>query len=866
MLGGSSAVQDVKSNIQSCVEAARGRKLTAQQDPLLLSKLIMSVLALLRFGLQQGSSFLRFFQAAAKEIPDTPEIHHVLSKVMDPTDPTISAMSLVEREPVFMLFSLQAPGSLMRTTQRLFRLTNVMHGYYYADAPFFSEAFVSQELQPALLKLARLPLVPPSIEEGLRALHLFELGLSGTQGLPTEDSPQGAVQQASTAPSTGRSTEETSVNIREKDRLREVLTPLSLSSTIPATATVVSPDDSFSPSTAGGSLVSTARPQPVPVILKKKKKAKQAVDMSTQTVEAADSTSLLRSVGVTASPSYGHVAVQTTGTSNAASPPRSQASTSQKQQQQRRSVSPTASWEAALSARESALLARAHELDDRERALREREQLLLGIETSASPQRRAGSTHWQQLAVRTSASPRNGRCVSNAIRGVVDGSPGSPSSSVQRRHLRTVVEPESSPNPRRLETPLRTPFSTSHAAMEQATPATAHDGTPGSSLRLQNTSESGDSNLSTVFLWKLHPALNGAEIAEDQGHVCAQCGLPVSHEEPSTPTTATSSSTERTTAPPRLQALAAFREGPGTVIAKVVASATQWRQQLDTKLGSQSRRSDSDDTTGPTTPLDSHKPPPSDQQYSFRYCGAVDRTGFRVCHYTGSVFCRSCLPDGCTYVIPAKIVANWDFALYPVCSEAQVVLRKNTSTPVVHAAALATVVKARSISSVEAARGLRRQLRILHSIMGSCSDVRSTDALSSIIYSRYAALHEVYSLRDLVELRGLIISSSDVKCDGDAPSYTQTALKPFTQDGQGAALLERLKKMRDAAVIHCVRECELCKANAAKPCALCSDSKPLFLFDIQNVEACDCGEIYHKSCWEVAERRCNRCQAVSAGS
>jgi hypothetical protein len=418
-----------------------------------------------------------------------------------------------------------------------------------------------------------------------------------------------------------------------------------------------------------------------------------------------------------------------------------------------------------------------------------------------------------------------------------------------------------------LVSPLETPLKTSVAAVRGTIPTTTTTGSvssdaPSSLRRAWDTKDSSDANLSTVFLWDLHSHLNGAVIAEEQGHVCAQCGLPVSQEEPSPAAAvcaAISGSDLTASAPPRLQTL---RDGPGNVVAKVVASATQWRQQLETKMGTQSRVSDSDDTTGPSTPI--HIVPPADQQYSFRG-GSVDATGFRVCQYTGRVFCRSCLPDGCSYVIPAKIVFNWDFSLYPVCSEAQVVLRKNTSTPVVHIAALAGVAKARSIAAVEAARGLRRQLRILHSVMGSCSDVRSTEGLSNIIYSRYSAIHEVYSLRDLVELRGLVISSTDIASKDDAPLHTQTVLKPIPQDGHGAALLGRLKKMRDVAVLHCVRECDQCKANAAKPCALCSDSKPLFLFDIQNVEVCgDCGEMYHKGCWEVAERRCSRCATPSA--
>jgi hypothetical protein len=248
----------------------------------------------------------------------------------------------------------------------------------------------------------------------------------------------------------------------------------------------------------------------------------------------------------------------------------------------------------------------------------------------------------------------------------------------------------------------------------------------------------------------------------------------------------------------------------------------------------------------------------------------VDASGFRVCHYSGNVFCSRCMPNGCNFVVPAKILSDWDFTPYPVCDEGRRVLIKNLSTPVVHIAALEPLVARESSAAVlEAARGVRRQLRILHNVMGNCAKARSSDTLSSIIYSRYAAINEVYSMKDLLELRGLVVApSSDHKAkssESDDAVITNVVTRSMTADEKKNSLLERLKQMRDAAVLHCARECESCKVASSKACGLCSDGKRLFVFDTQNVSVCGgCGSLYHKGCWDVAEGKCARCAALEA--
>lgn len=843
MLGASSALQDVKNNLQQCTERTRGRKLTAHEDGDSISKLLISLLRILRFGLQPGESFLRFFQAAAKEIPRTPEIHDVLENVLSTSDATISSMSMIDREPVFLLFSLQAPGSLMRTSQRFFRLTTVMHSFYFPDAPFFSESFVAQELQPVLLKLARLPLNPPSVEEGLRALHLFHLQESGVPPAASASSaspqPLAAVQsakpkQATLLPSDGDVQGQTSSsNTTARDSLTSV------------------EDDKVSIACVAASTTPANRPLPVSVVFKKKKKPKQAVDVSMQTVEPADAVSLVRSVGIAVSPQCSHAAVQTIlrERGGPASPDRPSQMLS------------SMSWEAALAAREVELLARERDLDERERVLREREHLLLGIESSAA--KRPGSA-WQ--ATRFSASPRNsnGRCLSNAIRSVVEGSASPPRSA---RRLQ-VESSHTSPRP-------RVPPAQDNVACMRATPLPSNNPV-GPSLNSEVAPTDAGPNLAPLFLWTVRSQLRtGSVTADEQGHVCAQCGVPVEREtpcrstEPQTDEDSSSSST-----PLRLQDFIPRRNGSSTVVSRVVASATQWKQQLELKLASSSpsRRSDSDEanargnksTTKPPHEHSSQSPPPS-AVASTTPASVVDTSGFRVCHYTGSVFCANCLPDGCVFVLPAQIVFHWDFGLYPVCAEAQHVIRKNMSSPVVHINALENLLKKEhSVAVVEAARGLRRQLRILHSVMATCTDVRSSVELSRIVYSRHSAVNEVYSLRDLVELNGLVLASVEAKRSSASALATTTTIRTMTLDETKDALLERLKKMRDTAVVHCVRECDSCKANATKSCGLCSDSTPLFIFDTKNVAVCDaCRALYHKSCWHVAEQRCNSCATAA---
>ena len=79
----------------------------------------------------------------------------------------MSKLPTVEREKVFLLLTLQNPGSLVRIVQRCFRIKDVVHQFYHAGTSLSDEGFLSTELLPVLLSIARIRMVAPTIEEGL---------------------------------------------------------------------------------------------------------------------------------------------------------------------------------------------------------------------------------------------------------------------------------------------------------------------------------------------------------------------------------------------------------------------------------------------------------------------------------------------------------------------------------------------------------------------------------------------------------------------------------------------------------------------------------------------------------------------------
>lgn len=208
MIGASSKTSTLKSAASACVERTKTerRPLTLHDDSPLFRALLQAQLQLFRFDVAPGLSFLRFFEASAKHIPQTPEIHEIVQRTFD-FQPSVASSSpagsldraasaesdtsvpssrkptavkdastasklnkvpTVEREKIFLLLTMQNPGSLVRIVQRCFRIKEVVQQFYHSGTSLSDETFLATELLPVLLMVARIRMVPPTIEEGLR--------------------------------------------------------------------------------------------------------------------------------------------------------------------------------------------------------------------------------------------------------------------------------------------------------------------------------------------------------------------------------------------------------------------------------------------------------------------------------------------------------------------------------------------------------------------------------------------------------------------------------------------------------------------------------------------------------------------------
>ena len=211
----------------------------------------------------------------------------------------------------------------------------------------------------------------------------------------------------------------------------------------------------------------------------------------------------------------------------------------------------------------------------------------------------------------------------------------------------------------------------------------------------------------------------------------------------------------------------------------------------------------------------------------------------QLCSYTGKVFCGVCMEPNQTHIIPAKIVMSWDISPYPVSNFAFSFLRSICDDPIF---TVKTLEHTLEISPrLQAAHGIRRQLRILVSVSERCEAAK--EAFMAIHHSRYCGLSELYSINDLVALHEA--SHPPVHAESGGPADVS-----YRQKKQVLNLLSALKRMRDELAMHVVKQCAICRERCIGHCPLCADQRPLYSFDIQKVVICDeCGALYHQPCF-----------------
>lgn len=215
---------------------------------------------------------------------------------------------------------------------------------------------------------------------------------------------------------------------------------------------------------------------------------------------------------------------------------------------------------------------------------------------------------------------------------------------------------------------------------------------------------------------------------------------------------------------------------------------------------------------------------------SFKCAGCQRSIGLsngkaKVCNYSGWYYCSSCHVDD-SFLIPARIVHNWDTSKYKVSKQAKEFLEYVYEEPLIdiqqenpmlylHAEPLATVVR------------LRQRLKSLRAYLFSCRAAVAED-LRRRIFPREYLLQQIhlYSLADLQQV-------------------IEGKLAPF------------LGKVIKFATAH-VYSCSLCSQKGFI-CEICNNGEILYPFEDISTSRCEsCGAVFHAECKEKSVP-CPRC-------
>ncbi|KAM8900955.1 pleckstrin homology domain-containing family M member 3 isoform 1-T1 [Lycaon pictus] len=215
---------------------------------------------------------------------------------------------------------------------------------------------------------------------------------------------------------------------------------------------------------------------------------------------------------------------------------------------------------------------------------------------------------------------------------------------------------------------------------------------------------------------------------------------------------------------------------------------------------------------------------------SFKCAGCQRSIGLsngkaKVCNYSGWYYCSNCHVDD-SFLIPARIVHNWDTSKYKVSKQAKEFLEYVYEEPLIdiqrenpmlylHAEPLATVVR------------LRQRLKSLRAYLFSCRAAVAED-LRRRIFPREYLLQQIhlYSLADLQQV-------------------IEGKLAPF------------LGKVIKFATSH-VYSCSLCSQKGFI-CEICNNGEILYPFEDISTSRCEsCGAVFHAECKEKSVP-CPRC-------
>ncbi|XP_029462231.1 pleckstrin homology domain-containing family M member 3 [Rhinatrema bivittatum] len=197
----------------------------------------------------------------------------------------------------------------------------------------------------------------------------------------------------------------------------------------------------------------------------------------------------------------------------------------------------------------------------------------------------------------------------------------------------------------------------------------------------------------------------------------------------------------------------------------------------------------------------------------------------KVCSYSGRYYCSICHVDD-SFLIPARLVHNWDTSKHKVSKQAKEFLEYVFEEPLIDIQQENPLLY-RHVESLATVMHLRQQLKSLRAYLFSCRAVVAEDLRRRVFPREYLfqQLH-LYSLADLQQV-------------------IEGKLAPF------------LGKVIKFATTH-VYNCSLCSQKGFI-CELCNNGEILYPFEAVSTSRCECcGAVFHVEC-KVKTVPCPRC-------
>ncbi|XP_077279331.1 pleckstrin homology and RUN domain containing M1 [Temnothorax americanus] len=215
------------------------------------------------------------------------------------------------------------------------------------------------------------------------------------------------------------------------------------------------------------------------------------------------------------------------------------------------------------------------------------------------------------------------------------------------------------------------------------------------------------------------------------------------------------------------------------------------------------------------------------QNYSCLDCGCAIGMTFskaHVCAYSSAYYCSNCMAEG-QYLVPSRIIHNWDLKRYSVSRKAAAYLE---GKPALMDLKILNPRIYMAVDTMAQLQSLRIRLNLLRAYLFTCREpiiesLRKKVAPRDYLYER---VHQ-YSVSDLLDIPNGILA-------------------------------QQLQKVVEFARNHVIN-CWLCSQKGFI-CEVCNDAKVIYPFDTEFTFRCGaCNAVFHADC-SNASKPCPKCE------